>query len=283
MAVPTLHACLSTVPAEHWQAVWPAEKTVVVRMASKGLREVLDTLRLPLSATSNWHNLFEHRNNLPPQQHCQLAFGQLRVLSNVSLVTTLSLIDCSLQGRSLQPLAQVLPQCPGLEHLDLSWNAIEDAGLQMLAPSIAGCTRIKRLVLTANFLGDIGAEHLAPILAQLPELEYLDVARNGLKGLGLASIAHALAHCPKISTLLLNHNLTSDDIDPLTCVIPLLQNLAVIDLSYTDLGTTGLMLMFCAMPHMRRLHLATAGNPHIQSLTENMQIFSDDTVMPAAN
>ena len=279
----TFAMCLSIVPAEHWQDVWPSEKTVVIRMASKGLRQVLDTLRLPLSATSNWHDLFEHRNNLPPKEHCQLAFAQLRLLSNVTLVTTLSLIDCSLQGCSLQPLAEVLPHCPGLEHLDISWNAIEDEGLQMLAPSIAGCTRIKKLVLAANFLGDDGAETLAPILARLPQLEVLDVSRNGLTGTGLASIAEALPHCPKISTLLLSHNITANDVDSLTSVIPLLQNLVVLDLSYTDLGTTGLMLMFCAMPHMRRFHLATTGNPDVQSLTENMHFFSADHVVVSVN
>jgi hypothetical protein len=237
------------------------------RMTSKAVRETVDTMRLPIDVTSNWHNLFNHRNNLPPQEHCNRAFGQLRVLSTVCLVTTLKLIDCGLQGQALEPLAAVLPHCPGLEHLDLSFNGMGDAGLQIIEAPIAGCTTIKKLVMTCNFLGDDGATRLASVLTHLPGLQYLDVARNGISGVGLNSIAQALLHCPQLSVLLLNHNRTADDVESLRDVLPMCQALTMIDVSHTDLGMPGLMCLFDAMPYLRQLYIHSVGNPDIDFFT----------------
>lgn len=255
--------CLLNVPVEHWTPNWPRESTVMVRMASKAVRETVDKMRLPLDVSSNWHNLFNHRNNLSPQEHCNRAFGQIRVLSTVCLVTTLKLIDCGLQGQALQPLAAVLPQCPGLEHLDLSFNGIGDAGLQVVEASIAGCTAIKKLVVTCNFLGDDGATRLGSVLAHLTNLEYLDVARNGISGVGLSSIAQALPHCPKLSFLFINHNRTANDVESLRHVLPMCQALTMIDVSHTDLGMPGLMCLFEAMPYLRQMYIHSVGNPDI--------------------
>lgn len=257
----SLLLCLTNVPVEHWVAAWPAESTVMFRMTSKAAAAIVDKMRLPVSLSCKRIKFFDKEFNM--------RYNLLHLLSSVCLVTTLKLIDCLWHEQELhlksplvaiQPFAAVLPHCPGLEHLDLSFNAIGHAGMIMLQVPIAGCTRLTKLVMTSNYFGDEGASRLAEVLTHLPALEYLDVARNSISGRGLKSIAEALPHCPRISCLLLMHNRTANEVDSLAAVLPLCQALNVIDVSYTDLGFPGLHILFAARPHARCMHIHAIGN-----------------------
>jgi hypothetical protein len=266
---PSLLLCLSNVPVEHWAADWPAESTVMLRMTSKAAAATVDKMRLPV-ALSCKRGKFDSSG-----------YKQLRVLSSVCLVTTLKLIDCLLKDQTLnliKPLAAVLPHCRGLEHLDLSFNCIGDAGLHMLQAPIAGCTRLTKLVMSSNCFGDDGATRLAEVLTHLPALQYLDVSRNSVSGPGLESIAQALPHCPRISVLLFGHNRTANAVEPLAAVLPMCQFLTLIDVSYTDLGMHGLMIMFAARPHLRYLEIHAVGNPDIADFTNSSDFVRLDAV-----
>ena len=253
--------CLLNVPADHWAAAWPPESTVVVRMASKATRDAVDTMLLPVAVTCSRRTFADSGYNM--------CYNQLRLLSSVCLVTTLKLIDCLKQGEvltSIAPLAAVLPQCRGLEHLDLSFNCIGTAGLYMLQAPIAGCAGLTKLVMSGNCFGDEGATCLAEVITRLPALEYLDVARNSISRDGITSIAQALPHCPRLSVLLLGHNRTANAVDSLAVVLPLCPALTLIDVSHTGLGMEGLMIMYCALPHLRFVQIHAVGNPKIDNV-----------------
>lgn len=263
----SLVLCLTNVPVEHWAAAWPAESTVMFRMTSKAVREAVDQIRgLPVAVSCKSRNVRVPVAVETADRYIPLC--QLRLLSRVCLVTTLKLIDCLLQGEAVRSLAAVLPQCRALEHLDLSFNCMGDAGVYMLQTPIARCARLTKLVMTSNCFGDEGASRIAEVLTHMPALEYLDVARNSISGPGLQSIAQALPHCPRISVLILSHNRTADAVGPLADVLPLCQALTLIDVSYTDLGMMGLMLLFATKPHLRCLTIHAVGNADITSFKD---------------
>lgn len=277
-----LHNALCTVPASDWARVWCPESTVALRMTSKAIRKQTDKMRLPIAVHSNWHNMFEGRNALSARDHHNQAFSQLRVLSSVCVLTTIALVDCDLQqvflrvvgqptdcrGLALQPLADVLWQCPDLEDLDLGWNGISSAGLERFADPLAACTRLTKLAMHGNLIGNLGAARLAGVLAQLPALAYLDVSRNNITGLGFAKIAQALPNCPAIAVLRLEHNKIGDNLEELAAAMPLCMALRHIDVSHTDLGMFGLLLMFSARPFLRHIEIVKEGNPDIEHLRE---------------
>lgn len=257
---------MSVVPVQDWVATWPADSTVVVRMTSKAMREQIDKMRLPIALRSNWHNLFDHRNGLSLQDHRSLTLRQTLLLSRLFLVTTIELIDCDVFGRAMQPLSEVLLQCRSLEHLDVSFNGIENEGLKIIAGPLAACTKLKSLNFAGNFIGNDGAARLAAVLVHFPALKHLDLSRNRLNGSGLASIAQALPLCPKLAVLKLDNNNFGGDVRSLANALPLCPALVIIDLSHTDLDTLGAVHLIKALPHSRHICIQTTGNPAIAGL-----------------
>jgi len=77
-------------------------------------------------------------------------------------------------------LAGVLGLCPALAYLDLSNNAIGDAGTERLAGVLAQCRALVHLDLCANAIGPAGAESLAEVLGQCSSLAHLNLWDNGI-------------------------------------------------------------------------------------------------------
>jgi len=84
---------------------------------------------------------------------------------------------------------------PKLTELDLSFNAIGDAGAAALAEALPFATTLEKLNLCENGLGDFGAATLAAALPHMPKLNWLNLHGNGIGDAGAKALAEALPRC----------------------------------------------------------------------------------------
>jgi Ran GTPase-activating protein (RanGAP) involved in mRNA processing and transport len=252
---------LHTVPAKDWAQTWPAEKTVLMRMASKSLRALLDEMQLPVVLRSNWHKI-DDQPKPGRAEHTQCILKQLPVFAGLFLVKRLDLVDCGISERVASTLCGLLAQCPDLAHLDLSHNDMGPEGMDHLSDGLRLCTRLRILMLTSNSIGNVGTMYLATVLPYLGELTVLDLGHNNISGDTMDMFAPILVLCPKIKCLKLDNNLIGDNLEMLAKVIPY-TNCMYVDLSYNHVGISGLVHI---LPLMCFHKFVTAGNPELENV-----------------
>ena len=264
---------LHTVSAKDWAQAWPAEKTVLVRMASKALRALLDEMQLPVVLRSNWHKI-DDQHKPGRAEHTQCILKQLPVFAGLFLVKRLDLVDCGISERVASTLCGLLAQCPDLAHLDLSHNDMGPEGMDHLSDGLRLCTRLRILMLTSNSIDNIGTMYLATVLPYLGELTVLDIGHNNISGDTMDMFAPILVFCPKIKCLKLDNNLIGDKLEILSRVIPY-TNCMYLNIGHNGVGLSGLVHM---IPLMCRLKLVTSGNPELESVVfvSTREILEDD-------
>ncbi|XP_004704294.2 leucine-rich repeat-containing protein 31 [Echinops telfairi] len=132
----------------------------------------------------------------------------------------------------LQKLVAFLPFLPDLEELDISWNDFVSGSLYLIAPKMHVVSKLKILRLGSCRLtaDDVGA--LGEALKVIPELEVLNLSWNRKVGGNLPLILQSFQEGSKIQTLdLVDCALTSDDGAFMGQLLPMLQNLEILDLS----------------------------------------------------
>ena len=222
-------AALGSLPPELWEiflmnSTGAADRTILLRMTSKRVKELVDKVRPP--AVVCWRRSFlEEELNGTAAEKLQLVFRQLAELSARCRITTLELAGhhyeptgsgrlkqstdhpCKITGRYAERLAGVLAECPALAHLNLSCNiiSISFAFLPRIALSFAFLPRLRSLDLSNNQLGAAGAECLAGVLGQCTALAHLDLSGNIIRA-GAESLAGVLGQCAALAHLNLSYN-----------------------------------------------------------------------------
>jgi hypothetical protein len=183
LATDAFITALDAVPAEDWCRAWAADRTTMLRMTSKRIKEVVDKMRPP--AVVRLSRIFwgDARNGTAAEK-LRFVFRQLTALAARCRISTLELRRCEMQGQDAERLEGVLAQCPALVHLDLSYNGIGDEGLERLAGALAQCPALAHLNLCNNKIGAGGAERLAGVLDQCTALAHLDLSDNHIGGEG---------------------------------------------------------------------------------------------------
>jgi hypothetical protein len=143
-------AALGAIPAEDWCRTWAAGRTIMLRMTSKSVKEVVDKMRLPAVVRLRRSFWDDDRNGTEKAKR-QFVLGQLAAMTARWHSITLELPRCGMEGQDAERLAEVLAQCPALAHLDLSYNST---------------------------FGAAGAERLAGVLGQCRELVHTDLSRE---------------------------------------------------------------------------------------------------------
>ncbi|KAJ8271909.1 hypothetical protein COCON_G00107680 [Conger conger] len=134
----------------------------------------------------------------------------MKATSTVSLVESIGLVDCDLQGHHLQFLLTISHNCPMLQELDLSHNSISREG----------------------------AEFLSSALPRLANLRTLRLGSKQTSEDGVEIITQSMSYCHKMESLSLAHHVINDSgATALKRTLPQLQNLRAIDLSYCSVLT----------------------------------------------
>jgi hypothetical protein len=225
-------AALEAVPAEDWCKTWAAGRAIMLRKASKRVKEIVDKMRLPagvrLSRTF-WHDA---RNGTAAEK-LPLVMRQLAVATARSRIRTLELPRCYMSGQDADCLAGVLAQCPALAHLDFSGNSDFGAGG---AERLAGV----HLNRSGSRIGAGGAERLARVLGQCTALAHLDLSCNDIGPDGAESLAGVLGQCAALAHLDLSyHALGPDGAESLAGILLQFASLAHLNLGYNDIASAG--------------------------------------------
>ena len=125
-------AALVAIPADDWCRTWAENRTMLLRMTSKRVKEVVDKLRPPAAVKVSKAFRADARHGTAAEQ-LQHILRQLEKMTCHCRITRLDLSSCSISGQDAERLAGVLAQCPGLFELDLSGNEIGDEGAGRVA------------------------------------------------------------------------------------------------------------------------------------------------------
>jgi len=233
-----LAASLEAIPAEDWVRTWPAGRTIMLRSTSKGVKDVVDKMRLP--AVVRLARGFWNKTGNTADQKLEIAMRQLLFMTGICRITTLELPMCRMKEQHAQKLAGVLIQCRELVHLDLQLNHIHTAGAGWLAGALGQCAALAHLDLYNNQIGPHGAESVAGVLAQCAALAHLNLGRNQIGDAGAERLAGVLAQCTALAHLDLRYNqIGPGGAESLAGVLPQCAALAHLDLRWNQIGPAG--------------------------------------------
>ncbi|XP_007944824.1 leucine-rich repeat-containing protein 31 [Orycteropus afer afer] len=156
----------------------------------------------------------------------------LQKLSKKAVDKYLILNNCGLTTSDMRELVALLPFLPDLEELDISWNDFVGGTLHLITQKIHLVSKLKILRLGSCRLTRDDVKALGEALKVIPELEELKLSWNRKVGGNLPLILQKFQEGSKIQTLeLVDCALTSEDGAFMGQLLPMLQNLEVLDLS----------------------------------------------------
>ena len=176
-------------------------------------------------------------------------------LATLTALQSLDLTDNALAEAGAIALAPHLPPLRHLQDLFLGRNALGRGGAAALAAPLAGLAAMQLLDLSDNGLDDSAIALLAPRLAPLSHLQTLDVSSNAMTGAGVAAAAAAFATgaaAPRCLFASLNPLGTAP---PAALAAPLaaLTHLADLDLSCSRLGDSAAAALAAPLAALTRL------------------------------
>jgi Leucine-rich repeat (LRR) protein len=257
LAANAFTAALEVIPAENWCRTWAAGRTIMLRMTSKRVKELVDKVCPPADvrlSRSFWNDARYGHTAAQKRDHvlAQLAAMKCRItrleLPSTALLLAGMTASCDEHfGADGTRLAGVLVprlqypvrwQCPALTHLNLSGNHIGAEETRRLAGVLAQCPALAHLNLSGNQVDDYAAERLAGGLTQCLEMSHLNLSCNQIGAEG--ALAEVLAQFRGLAHLNLSWNLIFDDgAWRLAEVLTQCPALAHLDLSHNCIGARG--------------------------------------------
>ena len=122
--------------------------------------------------------------------------------------STLTLVDCGINDKLAEELANGLEACIKLRNLTLDFNCLSDIGAQSLAGTLKNYTSLKRFSVIHNNISDLGAFELIKSLLNCKDINYLDFQCNNISVLGLKEVLLIIGkHFPETLLNIWNKNL----------------------------------------------------------------------------
>jgi hypothetical protein len=230
---------IQIVPGVDWSATWAANRTIMLRMTSKKIKDAIDKIRPPTEVILNmsfWSDICN--GNYTINEKIQLVTNQLSVLATTCQITRLEL------PRFKMNIKEILDQCKSLTNLNLHNNNLGTTGVISLIGVLGQCSVLN---LAHNNIGTVsfgdsrdsperavcteGATRLIDVLTQCT---YLNLCNNNIGTIGLESIEK----CKTLTTL--NYlNLCYNQINAVNIDKILSQNtgLTYLDLSQNQINT----------------------------------------------
>ena len=176
LAADAFAAALGAIPANDWWRTWAADRTNMLRMTSKPVKNAVDKLRPP--AIVRLSRAFLDTVVCCKRGRLLHILTELEKMTSRCRITILALENCGIGGQDAERLAGVLAQCPALSELFLKGNQLGADGAGRLAGVLAQCPALSDLDLGYNQIGDQGAGRLAEVPPQCPALSHLDLSSN---------------------------------------------------------------------------------------------------------
>lgn len=171
---------------------------------------------------------------------------------------------CGWREEEARHLAETLPKCERLEHLDLTGNQLANGGTIKIASVITNCMRLKHLGLAANRIADDGAVEIASSLPGCRRLQKLGLARNLIGDRGAQKLANAIPHCQQLEELDLGGNEIGEvGAENLAVALPLCKRLGLLGLFENQISNNGAERLAAALPQCRKLHELHLGRNEI--------------------
>uniref|UniRef100_A0A673TN63 Leucine rich repeat containing 31 n=2 Tax=Suricata suricatta TaxID=37032 RepID=A0A673TN63_SURSU len=156
----------------------------------------------------------------------------LQKLGRKAVSKCLDLNNCRLTTEDVAEVVALLPLLPDLEKLDISWNDLVGGTLQSVTQRMHLISQLKVLRLGSCRLTTDDVQALGVALDAIPELEELNLSWNSKVGGNLPLILQKVQEGSKIQTLeLVDCDLTPEDGAFMGQLLPIMQNLEVLDLS----------------------------------------------------
>ena len=167
---------LTTVPAEDWYRNWPTDRTIMLSMTSKKIRDIINKINILAIVCLKWEFWIDQHNG-STEVKLKFITEQLITKTNLYKITTLVLRRCFIQ-KNIDQLEEVLKQCPKLKKLDLYNNGINPKGAQKIVNGLKHCNELLHLNLKLNKFGDEGAKKITKLLKlkYCPNLSYLNLS-----------------------------------------------------------------------------------------------------------
>jgi Ran GTPase-activating protein (RanGAP) involved in mRNA processing and transport len=223
---------LEAIPSEDWSTTWAGNRTIMLRMTSKKIKNIIDNMRLPVFVHLNmsfWQDIRKgdsraslYKTGCSINEKIQLVTRQLSVLATTYKITSLEL------PRSKMNIKEILEQCKSLTNLNLYDNNLGTTGVISLVGVLGQCSVLN---LAHNNIDTEGANHLVGFLTQCTNL---NLCNNNIGTAGLESIEK----CKKL-TRLTYLNLCYNQINTVNIEKILSQNtgLTHLDLSQNQINT----------------------------------------------
>ncbi|XP_041651647.1 NLR family, CARD domain containing 5 isoform X2 [Cheilinus undulatus] len=116
------------------------------------------------------------------------------LLKKASQLTSVSLVDCAVQGYQLEPLRSIIQRFPSLTELDLSHNYLGCEGAEFLSailPSVPNLTSLS--ICSKETCVDV-AEKISQTLLQTPAIQCLNLSSHVFSDAAAHSITRILPH-----------------------------------------------------------------------------------------
>jgi hypothetical protein len=226
---------LATIPADVWAKNWCDNSTIVLRCASKTLCELVDAMYLPTVA--NMSSIFWLEGAGPSNAKWTFVLNRILTLTVRSRITSLGLLCASYK---LFGLRSVLPLCPHLQRLHISSNGnVGPMGVVIIAQALPSCTGLTHLDLCSNDMCADGLFALLPTLRTCAGLRHFDLGLDGLQDTGVTALAPVLTTCHALALLNLSGNaVQAGGVTVLSVFLHQVSTLTHLDLGHNELGNT---------------------------------------------
>ncbi len=143
LASDVFSCALVRVPAEDWCRTWAADRTFMLRITSKTVKEAVDKLRPPAVVRLNrtFYNDASHGTATQRLHHVLVRLSRLPARCRIA---SLDMNGCVIRGKDADRLTSVLEQCPALSQLCLLGNGIGAEGAGHSRPPPASRTFSQR-------------------------------------------------------------------------------------------------------------------------------------------
>ncbi|CAD5126204.1 unnamed protein product [Dimorphilus gyrociliatus] len=159
------------------------------------------------------------------------------------IIRVLNFSDCALEEAAMDAFKDILKHFSHLEELNLGWNNIGVVGMKKVSPALLDVrSTLKIFKICSSQIEKFGVQYFVESFVELNSLNMLDFSWNKIEDYGLNLISSSINknHYHLKSLKLWKCNISSKGMLNLSKALNYLRYLNEIDLSWNDIGDTGL-------------------------------------------